>query len=65
MVKNLCILIKILMPIIMSCRVSLPEAIKLRSKLRFKQHDIILSKEQLVISRITKLFLNEQNTAAT
>ena len=53
------------MPIIMSCKVSLPEAIKLRSKLRFKQHDIILSKEQLVISRITKLFLNEQNTAAT
>ena len=55
----------IIMPIIMSCRVSILEAIKFRSKLRFKQNDIILSEEQSMISQITKLFSNEQNTVAT
>ena len=44
----------IIMPIIMSCWVSTPEAIEFRSKLRFKQHDITLSKKQSVISKITK-----------
>ena len=44
----------IIMPIIMSCLVSTPEAIEFRSKLRFKQHDIALSKKQSVISKITK-----------
>ena len=38
------------MPIIRSCRVSTPEATEFRYKLRFKQHDIVLSKELSVIS---------------
>ena len=46
----------IIMPIKMSCRVSALEAIQHTSKSVFKQHDIILSKEQSVISKITKLF---------
>ena len=48
----------IIMNIIMRCRVSTPEAIEFRSKLGFKQHDIILNKEQSVISKIKKLFSN-------
>ena len=43
------------MPIIMNCRVS--KAIEFRSELGFKQHDIVLSKKQSVISKI-KLFSN-------
>ena len=50
----------IIMSITMICRVSTPKAIEFRSKLGFKQHDIILSKEQLVISKRTKLFSNEK-----
>ena len=50
----------IIMNIIMRCRVSTPEAIEFRSKLGFKQHDIILTKEQSVISKLTKLFSNEK-----
>ena len=46
----------IIMPIKMSCRVSALGAIQLRSKSIFKQHDIILSQEQSVILKITKLF---------
>ena len=46
----------IIMPIIMS---STSEAIKFRSKLGYKQHDITLSKEQSVESKIKKLFSNE------
>ena len=49
----------IIMPIIMSCRASTPEAIEFRSKLGFKQNDIIQSKEQPLISKI-KLFSNEK-----
>ena len=33
----------IMMPMIISCRVSTPEATEFRSKLGFKQHDIALS----------------------
>ena len=43
----------------MSRTLSTPEAIAFRSKLGFKQHDIILSKEKSVISK-TKLFLIEK-----
>ena len=43
----------------MSCRVSTPEAIEFRSKLGFKQNDIIQSKEQPLISKI-KVFSNEK-----
>ena len=50
----------IILPIVMSCRVSRTEAIECRSKLGFKQHYIILSKEQSVISKITKLISNEK-----
>ena len=50
----------IIMPIIMSCRVPAPEAIEFRSKLRLKQHDIILSKEQSIMTKIAKLFSNEK-----
>ena len=48
------------MNIIICCRVSAPEAIEFRSKLGLKQHEIILSKEQSVILKITKLFSNEK-----
>ena len=44
----------------MSCRASTPEAIEFRSKLGFKQHDIILRKKQSVISKVTKLLSNEK-----
>ena len=44
----------------MSCRVSAPEAVEFRSKLGFKKHDIILTKEQSVISKVTKSFSNEK-----
>ena len=37
-----------------------PEATEFRSTLGFKQHDIILSKEQSVMPKITKLFSNEK-----
>ena len=43
----------------MSCRVSTPKKIEFRSKLGFKQHDI-LSEEQSVLSKITKLFSDEK-----
>ena len=42
----------------MNCRVSASEAIKFRSELAFKQHDIVLSKEQSVLSKILELFSN-------
>ena len=44
----------------MNCRVSTPKAIELRSELGFKQHDIILTKEQSAISKITELFPKEK-----
>ena len=48
------------MPIIINCRVSAPKWIEFRYELGFKQHDIVLSKEQSVISNITNLFSNEK-----
>ena len=42
----------------MHCRVSTPKAIEFRAKLGFNQHDVILSKEQSVISKIIKTFSN-------
>ena len=50
----------IIKPIITSCRVSTPETIEFRSKLGFTQHDVILTKEQSMISKITKLFANQK-----
>ena len=50
----------IIIPIIINCRVSTPKATEFRSELGFKQHDILLSKEQSMILKITALFSNEK-----
>ena len=50
----------IITPIITHCKVSRPKAIQFGSKVGFKQHDIVLSKEQSVIPKIMKTFLNEK-----
>ena len=44
----------------MSCSVT-PKAIEFRSKLGFKQHDIILSKEQSMLIRIKQIFASKRN----
>ena len=46
----------------MHCKVSIPKGIEFRSKLGFKQHDIVLRKEQPVILKlkIMKTFSNEK-----
>ena len=49
----------------MNCRVSTTKAIEFRSELTFEQNYITLTKEQSVISKITKLFAKEKNTATT
>ena len=46
----------IIMLIIMNCRVSTPKAVEFRFELGFKQHDIVLSKEQSVIWKIKIIF---------
>ena len=46
----------VVMPTIMCCRVLTPKAIEFRSELRLKQNDIVLSKEQSVISKIIFFF---------
>ena len=63
--KFICINENIIMPIIMHSRVSTPKAIECRSKLGFKQHDIVFNKEQSVIPKIMKIFLNEKNITTT
>ena len=50
----------ILTPIIMHCKVSTPKPIGFRAKLGFKQHDIILTKEESMIPKIMKAFSNEK-----
>ena len=47
----------IIVHIIMNCRVSTPKAIEFRSELGFRQHDIVLSKEQSVITKIMKFII--------
>ena len=49
------------MLIIISCRLSTPKANEVRPKLGYEQDDIVLSKEQTVVSKITKLFPKENN----
>ena len=44
----------------MSFRVSKTKAIEFRSKLGFKQHDIILCKQQSMLTKTTKIFANEK-----
>ena len=53
----------VITPIIMHCKVSTLKAIEFRSKLGFKQNDILLSKEQSVTSKIIKAF--SKNTKKT
>lgn len=43
--------------IIMNCRA--PEAIKLRTRLGFNQHDLIMTKVQPVLTKIVKVFSSE------
>ena len=50
----------IITPIIMNCRVSAPKRIEFRYEIAYKQHDIVLSKEQSMISNITNLSSNEK-----
>ena len=46
------------MPIIMHCWVSTLEAIKTR--LGFNQHDLLMTKEQSVLTKIMKVFVSEE-----
>ena len=44
----------------MNCRVSTPKVIEFRTELGFEQNYMTLTKEQSVISKITKLFAKEK-----
>ena len=44
----------------MHCKVSTPKPIEFRSKLGFKQHDIVLTKEPSVTPKTMKTFSNEK-----
>ena len=48
------------MSTIMHCRVSTIEAIEFKTRLRFNQHDLIMRKEQSVLTKIRKVFANEE-----
>ena len=50
----------IIMPIIMYCRVSTPEAFEFKLRLGFNQHDLIMTKEQSVLTKIMKVFASEE-----
>ena len=52
----------IIVPIIMTCRVSTPKSINFRSMLGFSVHDIFLSKEQSVIKSIINTFDGQNMT---
>ena len=45
---------------IMHCRVSTPKAIELPTRLEFNQHDLIMTKEQLVLTKRIKEFASEE-----
>ena len=49
----------IIMLIIMHCRVSTPEPNEFKTRLGFNQHDLIMTKEKSVLTKIMKLFLAE------
>ena len=49
----------IITPIIMHCRVATPKSIEFRSKLRFNQYDITLTKEQSVLKLVMDAFEGE------
>ena len=42
----------------MDCRLS--TSVEFRTKLGFNQHDITVTKEQLVLTKITKVFSSEE-----
>ena len=44
----------------MHCWASAPEAIEFKTKLGFNQHDLIMTKEQSVSTKIMKAFSNEE-----
>ena len=50
----------IIMPIIIHYRVSTPEPIELKTRLGFNQHNLIMMKEQSVVTKITEVFASEE-----
>ena len=58
--KFICTREDIIMLIIMHCWASAPEAIEFKTKLGFNQHDLIMTKEQSVSTKIMKAFSNEE-----
>ena len=48
----------LVLSVIMDCRT--PIAIEFRSKLGFKQHDLIMTKEQSLLTRITEIFASKK-----
>ena len=50
----------IIMPIIIHCTVSPPEVIEIKTRLGFNQHDLIMTKEQSVLTKITKVFVRDE-----
>ena len=49
----------IIMPVIIHCRVATPKSIEFRSKLRFDQYDITVTKEQSVLKLVMDAFEGE------
>ena len=50
----------VIVPIIMNCRVSTPEALEFKIRLGFNPHDLIMAKEQSVLTKIMKVFASEE-----
>ena len=50
----------IMVNITMHFRVSTPEATEFKTRLGFNQHDLIMTKEQSVLAKISKIFANEE-----
>ena len=53
----------IIIPTIMNCRISAPQAIEFKSKLGFNQIDITLTKEQTVVGSIMHIYEGENMQA--
>ena len=49
---------KLALKIIMNCRV--PIAVQFKTKLGFNQHDLIMTKQQSVLTKIIKIFTSEK-----
>ena len=58
--KFMCTREDIIMPIIMHCRVSTPEATEFKTRLGFNQHDLIMENKQSELTKVIKLFSNEE-----